>query len=279
MSLPFTGGGRRCGTCRFYRSSPIPGQGWCTHPELVKPPAMVLVKSRELNCARPLSDIPDRWEPVDPRHDVPPRPSMRIRAVTPASLAPETLPHTPVPAYSATEPVEPPDEPEQVPASAFAALPGEDATEHPASSDGEPESTSYHQADPFPPQRGGGRRWILLAAIPIALCLVLGIGGTIGFVATNGFGTGAVSSPAATPTRPAGVAGTAKQDFRLRSEARSDSEQRSVVRSGTRLQLINSAAGEVLDPSLPEPAKWYLVQTADGSAQGWAYSGWIERQS
>ena len=140
-------------------------------------------------------------------------------------------------------------------------------------------TASYPQSDLFPPQRRGGNRWVVWAGVPIALCMLVGIGGAVGFVATNGFGTGAVSSPPATATRPAGIAGTAKQDFRLRSEARSDSEQRSVVRSGTRLRLINSTAGEILDPSLPEPAKWYLVQTADGSAQGWAYSGWIERQS
>jgi hypothetical protein len=50
-----------------------------------------------------------------------------------------------------------------------------------------------------------------------------------------------------------------------------------VVRTGTRLRLINSAGGEVLDAAAPEPSKWYLVETADGTAQGWAYSGWIER--
>jgi hypothetical protein len=275
MSLPFTGGGRRCGTCRFYRSSPIPGQGWCTHPELVKPPAMVLVKARELNCARPLSEIPDRWEPLDPRHHAPPpRPSLRIRAVTPASLAPERPPEAARPTYGTTEPIELDGRLDEPPS------PAEDGTPEPTS-DEQPDgdTAQYREADPFPPRHGSSNRWLLLVGVPIALCLLLGIAGAIGFVATNGFGAALVGGPAPTPTRAAGIAGIAKQDFRLRSEARSDSEQRSVVRTGTRLQLINSAAGEILDPSLPEPAKWYLVQTADGTAQGWAYSGWIERQS
>lgn len=277
MSLPFTGGGRRCGTCRFYRSSPIPGQGWCTHPELVKPPAMVLVKSRELNCARPLSEIPDRWEPLDPRqHAPPPRPSLRIRAVTPTSLAPERPPEVARPTYGVTEPselerqVDEPLRPDQ-PEDGLVITPGVELPESEAAPD--------REGDPFPPRQGGGNRWLLLVGLPLALCLLLGFAVAIGFVATNGFGAGFVAGPAPTPTRAAGIAGIAKQDFRLRSEARSDSEQRSVVRTGTRLQLINSAAGEILDPSLPEPAKWYLVQTADGTAQGWAYSGWIERQS
>ncbi|MCS6800554.1 MAG: SH3 domain-containing protein [Chloroflexota bacterium] len=268
MSLPFTGGGRRCGTCRFYRPSPIPGQGWCTHPELVKPPAMVLVKARELNCARPLSEIPDRWEPADPRHAAAPRPSLRIRAVAP-------------------EPVAPPRQPATVPTRPLAVDPSFDLPEQAAEAPPELGNEERERAgavpptpaDPFPaaPQRSA--RWLAVLAVPLVLCLLLGIGGTVGFLATNGFGTGLVGGAVATPTRPAGVAGIAKQDFRLRSEARSDSEQRSVVRSGTRLRLINSAAGEILDPTLPEPAKWYLVQTADGTAQGWAYSGWIERQS
>ncbi|MFN8534248.1 MAG: SH3 domain-containing protein [Dehalococcoidia bacterium] len=272
MSLPFTGGGRRCGTCRFYRSSPIPGQGWCTHPELVKPPAMVLVKSRELNCSRPLSEVPDRWEPVDPRHDYPARPSQRIRAV--AAAEPESPTVETAPVYSVTRNEQLPD----VNGETEPMEPIDDA-EPPAGEAHDGQDHGYQQSEPFPEERRSGGRLVWLMLVPIVLCLLLGIGGAVGFVSTGGFGTGLLQPASVSPTRPAGVAGTAKQDFRLRSEPRSDSEQRSVVRAGTRLQLINSAGGEVLDPALPEPSKWYLVQTADGAAQGWAYSGWIDRSS
>ncbi|GIW10605.1 MAG: hypothetical protein K6U89_03330 [Chloroflexi bacterium] len=274
MSLPFTGGGRRCGTCRYYRSSPIPGQGWCTHPELVKPPAMVLVKARELNCARPLAEVPDRWEPADPRLTAAPPPPLRPRTLPVASTAP----------LAASRPIPPGDaagEPGPVAElGGTAPMPAIDETtpfepeEGPATAgERSPLGTPVPPAAPEP----ANRRLLWLVLVPVALCLVLALAGGVGLMVTGGFGSGLLQLATPTPTRPAGIPAVALRDFRLQSEPRMESQPRSVVRQGTRLLLINSAGGEILDPALPEPSKWYLVRTADGTAEGWAYSGWVQR--
>jgi hypothetical protein len=71
--------------------------------------------------------------------------------------------------------------------------------------------------------------------------------------------------------------GWAIQDLALREGPRTQAPRVMNVRPGTRLQLIDSAGGEVLDPKLQSPAKWYLVKPADGGEAGWVYAGWIRR--
>lgn len=55
---------RRCGTCRFYRPSPVGGRGWCTHPVLRGPNIRSLVDADGLACDRGLYDF---WEPAPDR--------------------------------------------------------------------------------------------------------------------------------------------------------------------------------------------------------------------
>ncbi len=55
---------RRCGTCRFYRPSPVAGRGWCTHPVLRGPGVRSLVDAGSLACDRRLYDF---WEPATDR--------------------------------------------------------------------------------------------------------------------------------------------------------------------------------------------------------------------
>lgn len=246
---------------------------------------MVLVRSKDLNCARPLADQPDRWEPADPSQAPPPRPSQRIRAVPATNTKPESL------SSSAALPVDRPIEARSMSAAnrepepagewentvSYSVpdpnnLPPEDELD-----DGQ-DTDSYTQGDPFSSEPRGGRSPLFFIGIVLAACLVLG---GIGGAATLIWGSGSlplVSLPTATATKPANPTGTAKQDFRLRSEPRNESQAGSVVRSGSVLRLLDSAGGEILDPALPEPSKWYKVQTIDGSAEGWAYSGWIDRQ-
>jgi hypothetical protein len=78
-----------------------------------------------------------------------------------------------------------------------------------------------------------------------------------------------------TKAQPSGIA---KVDFWIRDDARSDALKKSIVLVGTTLELLDSRAGEVIDPSAVEPAKWYRIRVAATGETGWVYSGWIERR-
>lgn len=71
--------------------------------------------------------------------------------------------------------------------------------------------------------------------------------------------------------------GWAMHELALREAPRMTSPRVQMVRPGARLKLIDSAGGEILDPSGSSPSKWYLVKPADGGEAGWVYSGWIRR--
>ncbi|MFN8532304.1 MAG: SH3 domain-containing protein [Dehalococcoidia bacterium] len=71
--------------------------------------------------------------------------------------------------------------------------------------------------------------------------------------------------------------GWAVHEFALREGPRMTSPRVLSIRPGTRLKLIDSAGGEVLDPAASAPSKWYLVKPADGGEAGWVYAGWIRR--
>ncbi len=61
---------RRCETCRYYRTSPLSGRGWCQHPDLKVDDGglrLYLVAARRLGCAHRPSP---RWEPLDQGGDV-----------------------------------------------------------------------------------------------------------------------------------------------------------------------------------------------------------------
>ena len=78
-----------------------------------------------------------------------------------------------------------------------------------------------------------------------------------------------------TKAQPAGIA---KVDFWIRDDARSDALKKSIVLVGTNLELLDSRAGEVMDATAAEPAKWYRIRVAATGETGWVYSGWIERR-
>lgn len=78
-----------------------------------------------------------------------------------------------------------------------------------------------------------------------------------------------------TKAQPSGIA---KVDFWIRDDARSDALKKSIVLVGTTLELLDSRAGEVIDPNAVEPAKWYRIRVAATGETGWVYSGWIERR-
>ncbi|GIW10110.1 MAG: SH3 domain-containing protein [Chloroflexi bacterium] len=71
--------------------------------------------------------------------------------------------------------------------------------------------------------------------------------------------------------------GWAMHELALREAPRMTAPRVQMVRPGTKLKLIDSAGGEILDPAQPAPSKWYLVKPADGGEVGWVYSGWIRR--
>lgn len=68
----------------------------------------------------------------------------------------------------------------------------------------------------------------------------------------------------------------AANDFSLREQPKLSSPRVQSVKPGTKLQLVDSAGGEVLDSQSSAPSKWYLVKLPDGEA-GWVYSTWIKR--
>ncbi len=51
---------RKCGTCRFYESSPLWRRGWCRNPLLYDPSTNHLVEANSLACSRTFIDY---WEP------------------------------------------------------------------------------------------------------------------------------------------------------------------------------------------------------------------------
>ncbi|MCS7003238.1 MAG: SH3 domain-containing protein [Dehalococcoidia bacterium] len=79
-----------------------------------------------------------------------------------------------------------------------------------------------------------------------------------------------IAGPDPTPT------GWAIQDFGLREAPRMDSGRVATIKAASRLRLIDSAGGEILNPKADSPAKWYLVR-AEGGEIGWAYSQWVRR--
>ena len=71
--------------------------------------------------------------------------------------------------------------------------------------------------------------------------------------------------------------GTAKLDFWLRDDSRSNAPKKSIVLIGTTLELVNSKAGEVLDESIENNSKWYEVKVSPSGEKGWVYGGWLKR--
>ena len=78
-----------------------------------------------------------------------------------------------------------------------------------------------------------------------------------------------------TKAQPTGIA---KVDFWIRDDARSNALKKSIVLVGTNLELLDSRAGEVMDATAADPAKWYRIRVAATGETGWVYSGWIERR-
>lgn len=97
------------------------------------------------------------------------------------------------------------------------------------------------------------------------------------FSAVALFSTSVLSTPVvSSPGKPSLVA-EAKQDFWLRDGATVAIPSVIYIMVGSKLELIDSKAGEVLEPSLPSPAKWYKLRVESSGDVGWAYSGWVER--
>ncbi|MCS7003382.1 MAG: SH3 domain-containing protein, partial [Dehalococcoidia bacterium] len=74
------------------------------------------------------------------------------------------------------------------------------------------------------------------------------------------------------------AAGDATVYFWLRSDSRSDAAKKSIILMGTPLQLINSKAGEIMDPNSESPAKWYYIRVEATGETGWVYSAWVDRK-
>ncbi|MFN8533953.1 MAG: hypothetical protein U0556_10435 [Dehalococcoidia bacterium] len=72
--------------------------------------------------------------------------------------------------------------------------------------------------------------------------------------------------------------GLARVDFWIRDDARSDALKKSIVLVGTNVELLDSRAGEVMDQSAEDSAKWYRIRVVATGETGWVYSGWIERR-
>lgn len=272
---------------------------------------MVLVRSKDLSCARPLADVPDKWEAAEGA-EYSPNSTQKIPAL--GALLGDNRPTDP--RQPAIDPV---SQPNVVGSYSASPAPGETTTlNNPPSSDdnqngslytnvfpsvsgetvaddlpvigGDDVSSSrdpgsgrsYTQADPFPRRETSGRgRLAALLLVPVMLCFVLGVAGAFVVVFQPEFARGwnlptvaGTPAPSPTPVRPTG---TARTDFKLRAEPNTQSAESVAIANGTTIVLIDSAGGETLDGSLPEPSKWYRVRTTDGLAEGWAYSGWISR--
>jgi hypothetical protein len=70
---------------------------------------------------------------------------------------------------------------------------------------------------------------------------------------------------------------TATNDILLREQPKLSSPRILAIKPGQKLQLVDSAGGEVLDGSAAAPSKWYLVKLPDTGDTGWVYSTWIKR--
>lgn len=73
--------------------------------------------------------------------------------------------------------------------------------------------------------------------------------------------------------------GSAKLDFWLRDDSRSDAPKKSIVLIGTTLELVDSKAGEMLEEGSENPSKWYKVRVSPSGETGWVYSGWLNKTS
>ncbi|MDO8670419.1 MAG: hypothetical protein Q7O66_03200 [Dehalococcoidia bacterium] len=91
------------------------------------------------------------------------------------------------------------------------------------------------------------------------------------------FSTSVLSTPVISPQPKASLSADAKHEFWLRDDATSAHPSVIYVMAGSKLELIDSKAGDILDPTLPSPAKWYRLRVTSSGDIGWAYSGWIER--
>lgn len=112
----------------------------------------------------------------------------------------------------------------------------------------------------------------------IAVVLLLGVGGVIFF---SDFATGKkATTPDITATVAAqpGYPGSARVDFWLKADANRAAESVLYVVGGMKLRLIDSKAGETVDPSSPTPSKWFWVEVVGTGQKGWAYSGWVFRE-
>jgi hypothetical protein len=66
----------------------------------------------------------------------------------------------------------------------------------------------------------------------------------------------------------------AREDFWLVVEPRAAADRVAFVRASSRLDVLGSGVGEMLDPQSPAPDRWQRVRTGSG-AVGWAYAGWL----
>ena len=70
----------------------------------------------------------------------------------------------------------------------------------------------------------------------------------------------------------------ARYSFWLRAEPKTQGKAVVEIPAGTPLALVDSRAGEVLDQSEREPAKWYWLRSLTTGEVGWAYIGWVLRR-
>ena len=91
------------------------------------------------------------------------------------------------------------------------------------------------------------------------------------------FSNSVLSTPVVSTPPGASLEAAAKQDFWLRDDATRALPSVLYISAGNKLELIDSKAGDVLDPTLPSPAKWYRLKVTSSGDIGWAYSGWVER--
>jgi hypothetical protein len=103
-----------------------------------------------------------------------------------------------------------------------------------------------------------------LAAIA-GLCVVLAMSLYSGGIVERLTGAGA--PPAA----------DAISDFWLRAGPGEAADRVSFVRASSRLEILDQRSGDALDPTLPEPDRWYRVRVLPGGETGWAYTGWLDR--